>query len=129
MSSPFAFASNAELTFKVPTATTTVDEWGNTIPVTTDIQIICLLKPETPEAETIEGIDRNSTVMEGFLVDPLTLPEGIKPLTVAIAKIKVSEGIIRTGEFTLLDTIQNPFVMSAKVDLVNRIRGIFKVVN
>jgi len=129
MSSPFAFASNAVLTFSVPTDTTTEDEWENVVCDRTDVSIICILKPTTPKAESVEGVDQNSTYVEGFLVDPLELPISIKPLTKAIALITTATGVTTTGEFTLLETIQNPFVMSAKVDLVNRIRGIFKAKN
>ena len=129
MSSPFSFASNAVLIFSVPSTTTTEDEWGNIIPDRTDISIICLLKPTTPKAESVEGIDQNSTYLEGFLVDPLELPTSIRPMTKAIATITVATGVTKEGEFTLLETIQNPFVMSARVNLVNRIRGIFKAKN
>jgi hypothetical protein len=129
MSSPFSFASNATLIFSVPTNSVTADEWGNITNETTTISITCLLKPSTPKAESMEGIDQNSTYLEGFLVEPLELPVLIKPLTKAIAVIVTANGVEETGEFTLLKTIQNPFVMSANVDLVNRIRGFFLAKN
>ena len=127
MTSPFAFAANATLTFNVPSNATTTDKYNNVIPVYEQVEVICLLKPSTTTPEVQPGIDENVTPMAGFLVDPLELPTNVKSLTKAIAKIKTANGVFETGEFTLLKTIQNPFVMAANVDLVNRIRGTFRL--
>jgi hypothetical protein len=129
MGSPFSFASNATLTFSVPSSKYVLDEYENLIPELIPLTITCLLKPSPSKPDIDGGIDQSETTFEGFLVDPLELPIEIKPYTKAIARITVANGVVETGEFTLLKVIQNPFVMSANVNLVNKIRGIFRAVN
>lgn len=131
MSSPFEAYKNATLVFTTESYTgNTFNNVGNPVPVVEEVTVECLLVPSTSrtqqEIKLQEGLDYNEILMEGYLVNPRNLPENIRAPMIAKAIIKTGINRAETGIFTLDPVIQDPFLVALKIDLVNKITGLFR---
>lgn len=126
MTSPFAAQANAELIFQIADGAIESDRYGNPVPISSSYKVIALLKPSSANAQERAGVDETEELMEGYLVDPLNLPDGINPLMVAEATITVALNKRQTGTFKLLPTTQNPFLIAAGIDNLTKVQGIFR---
>lgn len=104
--SPYAGLDNATLVFAVPTGSIATDELGNPIDATTPISVRCHLKAKGTRKQipTESGFDESALFLEGFCVDPMVLPQGVKAKTIAQAEFS---GM--SGSFWLLDPINPPY--------------------
>ena len=127
MSSPFTPFSNALLTFTVPGVGSTTDAMGNPVPVSTTVVYKALLRPDLRKnLEPLPGLDQDQLLLRGWLVDPLTLPDGVGAGTVVTCALTEAPGTTTTGEFTILNVLQNPFVMGVGINFLSGVRGIFR---
>ena len=128
--SPFANYSNAVLTLSVPTAELTSDAYGNPSPKYEQLQIKALLQPSgNPRIIYQAGSDKNAQAMVGYLVEPQTLPDSVKLPAVAEATITTGIGREEKGNFEILPTVQDPFLVAQGVSVVTKIEGVFRRVN
>lgn len=126
MNSPFSNFANATLIFSVPTGAYTEDDLGNQTPTTSEVTVVANLEQTRATEYDIQlGIDSGDTLFEGFLVNPLSLPEGINPLMKATATITSDTvGNTVTGTFVLFEKFSSPYVKN--IPFLNKIRGAFK---
>lgn len=128
MSSPFAQFPNAVLFFEVASlVATTTDRMGNPIPITDTLTYKALLRRDLRRnLEPLPGLDQDQMLLKGWLVDPLTYPPGVGAGTVARCDLTESPGQTITGELTILDGLQNPFVMGVNISFLTTVRGMFR---
>ncbi|AUB36140.1 hypothetical protein COO91_02041 [Nostoc flagelliforme CCNUN1] len=123
--SPFASAVNARLVFKIPNGALTTDGNGNPVPTTSEIVVLALLRFGKSEVKHESGVDEVTEEVSGYVVDPIELPQEIDDLSEpAQAEIKKSKSLVLNAQFKLLPQIQNPFVLSAGVEGLSKIRGV-----
>lgn len=98
------------------------------MPVTAPVKIRALLKPvrDVAQIQYYLGADQTSDLMRGYLVEPMTLPAGLRPPTEGRAEIEVAIGVVAKGTFKILPLVQSPYLIGAGIDLVNKIQGVFK---
>ena len=131
MSSPFLSVANARLTFKISGDSLGVDAWDNIVPVTETITLVALLQEakksgvNLPERYRKGGLDVNTKILEGFLVDPLELPLTVRPPCTGYAEIRLATNRLELGKFEMFPVSQNPFVVSAGVKDVTKVLIIF----
>lgn len=131
MSSPFLSVANAKLTLKVSGNGLNTDAWGNVVPTNETVTLVALLQnvkksgTNLPTNYRKEGLDINSKILEGFLVDPVELPLSVRPPCIGTAEIKLATNRVELGKFELIFPPQNPFVVSAGVKDVTKIIVIF----
>ena len=135
MTSPFFGFDNAILTFQVADGTHTTNAIGNRIPNTRPVEILALLKVTQSqstllryanEIEQFAGADGYADVLEGYLVDPTTYPDGVEFLAVGDISIKMLINRVETGKFKLLPVLQSPYFVATGIDLITPILGIFR---
>lgn len=135
MTSPFAGFDNAILTFKVSDGTFTINALGNRIPNVINAIIKAVLKESTStsdvtkyaqEIQQFAGADGRARLLEGYLVDPLTYPDGVKFLAEADIVIATSLGVEETGRFKLLPILQSPYVVASNIGFITPIKGIIR---
>lgn len=106
---------------------TTTDGQGNPIPVTETLEYKALLRRDLRRTlEPLPGLDQDQMLLKGWLVAPLTYPSGVGAGTVARCELTEHPGQTTTGELTILDGLQNPFVMGVNIPFLTTIRGIFR---
>lgn len=131
MSSPFLSVANAKLTLKVSGNGLNTDAWGNVVPTNETVTLVALLQEIKKSGTSLptnyrkEGLDINSKILEGFLVDPVELPLSVRPPCIGTAEIKLATNRVELGKFELMFPPQNPFVVSAGVKDVTKIIVIF----
>jgi hypothetical protein len=135
MTSPFAGFENTTLTFKVADGTSTVNAVGNrSVNYRSEI-IKCVLKQTTDagavrqyaqEIQQFAGADGHAMLLEGYLVEPLTYPQGVEFLGEADIEITMVIGKPETGRFKLLPVVQSPYVAALNIEIITLIRGIFR---
>ena len=135
MSSPFSGFDNTKLTFQVADGTYTTNAVGNRSLNTKPEIIKAVLKPTTDystvsryasEIQQFAGADGHAVLLEGYLVEPQTYPQGVEFLMDADIEITVVIGKPETGRFKLLPVVQSPYVVAMKIDAITPIRGIFR---
>jgi hypothetical protein len=125
--SPFLSVANAKLTLKVSRGSLDTDAWGNVVPTQETITILALLQElkksgtNLPTNYRKEGLDINTKVLEGFLVEPLELPLSVRTPCIGTAEIRLATNRLEIGKFELMLPPQNPFVVSAGVKDVTKI--------
>jgi len=133
--SPFAPFANATLTFQIADGTSTINSVGNYQTNTVPLIITAVLKPSinssevqtyAQEIDQFVGADASAALFDGYLVDPLVYPSGLKFLSEADASIIVSGGFTQEGRFKLLPVVQSPFVVAIGIQIITPIRGIFR---
>lgn len=128
--SPFATYANATLTLSVPTSELTSDAYGNPVPKYRQFQLTALLQPSSNPRITYQaGSDKNAQAMSGYLVEPQTLPDTVKLPVVAEAVITTGIDRQEKGNFEIFPTVQDPFLIAQKVEIVTEIVGIFRRIN
>lgn len=128
--SPFATYANATLTLSVPTSELTSDAYGNPVPKYQQFQLTALLQPSSnPKITYQAGSDKNAQAMSGYLVEPQTLPDTVKLPAVAAVSITTGIGREEKGNFEILPTVQDPFLVAQGVEIVTRIEGVFRRIN
>ena len=149
MPSPFASIANATLNFYIPSDEMENDSYGNPIPKTEILTVIALLKfsgnvgnrnseeaisrSKENDSSGITGGSQISGNWSGYLVDPTLLPATVKPGMMADAEIitglqKTISGVepyIEKGEFMLLASPQNPYLIASAIEDVSPISGTF----
>ncbi|MEH2201214.1 hypothetical protein [Nostoc sp.] len=135
MTSPFNGFENTTLIFQVADGTYTINAVGNRS-LNTKPQIIkAVLKPTTDystvsryanEIQQYAGADGHAVLLEGYLVEPQTYPQGVEFLAEADIEIVVVIGKPETGRFKLLPVVQSPYVVAMGIDAITPIRGVFR---
>ncbi|MBD2489031.1 hypothetical protein [Aulosira sp. FACHB-615] len=135
MTSPFSGFDNTTLTFQIADGSHKANAIGNYIPLTIPVIIKALLKQTTDtsaveryarEIQQFAGADGYASLLEGYLVAPVTYPKGVEFLMEADAEIIVAVGKPEKGRFKLLPITQSPYLVGAGVDIVTPIKGIFR---
>jgi hypothetical protein len=137
MPSPFSGSENAVLTFQIPVAgSATTNAVGNRKASEKESVIIkALLKQDNDpssvntyakEMQQLAGADGFAVLLKGYLVEPTTYPNSIKFLSECDAEVTFGIGKVEKGRFKLLPEVQSPFLVSANIDIVTKIRGIFR---
>ncbi|WP_414755574.1 hypothetical protein [Anabaena sp. CCY 9910] len=134
MTSPFSGFENSTLIFKVSDGTYTINAAGNRKPNTVDAIIKAVLKPASyssvntyaQEIQQFAGADGHAVLLEGYLVNPTTYPQGVEFLAEAEAEITTAIDKPETGRFKLLPIVQSPYVVATGIDIITPIRGIFR---
>jgi len=100
------FPANAEITFEVSSGALVVDpDTGNTEMQKTSVVLEAYLKASrNPNVQTEPGVDRAAEVLEGRLVEPVSLPNSIPFGAVGTAVINGQSGTVR-----LRRGVQSPF--------------------
>lgn len=132
-SSPFATVANAKLIFDVQNGLNGIDEYGNPKSSFRKIELIALLTQITGVKSKKGGFSYATTeqyqlVQEdfiGYLINPLTLPDELRPPIKGWAEITTGFNRVESGEFELLPVTQDPYVLSAGVNIITQIKGIF----
>lgn len=126
--SPFEGFDNAVLHFQVPTGTYTTNALGNRVPQYSNITIRAVLRTvrNIAQIQYYLGADEAAELMQGYLVDPLNLSDNLHAPVEGEAEIKIATGIIESGTFRLLPEIQSPYLVGTRINMVNKITGIFK---
>ena len=122
MSSPFTGYENTTLTFKVPGAASTDPVTGNKVFARSDVVVLAMLnqKPRTErQLERSPGVDQQAVYLEGYAIDPSTLPATVKPNTWADC---IWSGT--PGQFYLMLTGKSPF--GVELATGEKIRGWFQ---
>ncbi|MDP8933778.1 MAG: hypothetical protein M3N42_06440 [Cyanobacteriota bacterium] len=150
MPSPFESIANAELIFHIPSTEMESDPYGNPVPKTEILKVIALLKfsgnvgnrnseesinrSKESDSSGITGAGQISGNWSGYLVDPTLLPATVKPGMVADAEIVTGlqksasgdvEPYVEKGEFLLLASPQNPYLIASAIEDVSPISGTF----
>jgi len=131
MSSPFTSVANAKLVFPVLSSGLVEDDYGNKVPIKSSITVVALLQTIKKTGTTLPdrykkaGLDVNSKLFEGYLVDPLELPVSLQPPCIGTGEIKTATNRIESGKVELIPVSQNPFVVSAGVKEVTKIIVLF----
>lgn len=125
MSSPFTAFVNAHLRFQVATGTLQPDGKGNLKPGKAVVEVAAMLKQETKQGKEerrkpAPGVDETAIYIEGYLVEPLSLPGIITPDTPCQIEWQG-----RKGRFYVDFTAKNPFLDALNINLVNKLRGWF----
>lgn len=126
--SPFTPYINAILNFNVPVMVKSSDRVGNRTMKDQVITLKAVLKPQESDTVTLQyyiGDDVTATLLEGYLVDPPTVPNLLKPPFDGNATIATASGRSETGRFKILPIVQSPYLVALNINLVNKIRGIF----
>ena len=101
------------LTVQSPGTKLVEDNWGNVTPESMPAEIQCYVKDAGAKADRIDarpgGMGINSTYLEGFLVEPMTYPNGVQPPFECPAKISELDGRIRNGIFYCLPRQPQPY--------------------
>lgn len=121
MTTPFASFQNAVITFKIPSGSPTVDEYGNTKDTLIDWSVIAFLKQKkksTPTAQDIALGNIEGIRIEGKCVEPRFLHSSILPQQLGIC---VLNGI--SYQFKYEPSIPSPFYPENEI-LGQRISGI-----
>lgn len=79
MASALTSLINATATFALPTAGTTVDAYGNVIPLTEDVTVSLFLRQSPTTEQTFPGVDISQDTFDGYAVSPQALDARIKP--------------------------------------------------
>lgn len=136
MVSPFTQFKNAELIFKVPDGTYTINSAGNRISGAKSLKIEALLKESkskgdlakyAQDIEAFAGADSYAFLLEGYLVDPMVYPPELEFLTEADATVALVSGLPKQGKFKLLPLIESPYLIATGINLTTPIKGIFRV--
>lgn len=132
--SPFEFAANATLIFKVSSDGTEVNEFGNIISIKKDLTIRALLKGKKRSSgidvngyKNRDGADVTDIEMEGYLVEPLEYPQEITNGMIAQAEIILNSNQVSKGTFVIHKKPENPFLLSAQIKGFTRIEGNFRI--
>ncbi|MFN6572408.1 hypothetical protein [Dendronalium sp. ChiSLP03b] len=135
MTSPFSGFENSVLTFQVADGTYTTNAVGNRSLNYEALTIKAVLKPTTDtgtvnryaqEIQQFAGADGHAVLLEGYLVEPQTYPQGVEFLAEADIEITVAISKPETGRLKLLPVVQSPYVVAMGIDLITPIRGIFR---
>ncbi len=127
MTSPFADFANAEITFKVASATASgVDRLGNPAIATTDLVVTAMLKEKRSQPQGLPGTDRASIVLEGYLVSPLQLPSSLEMGSVGEILLKKDATTTIKGKFTLMPAIANPVLVAENIVELSKIKGLLQ---
>lgn len=127
MTSPFEFAANAVLNFKIPSDEIETNEFGNIVSVKKSLKIIALLKVKKKKYDNRDGADTTDIELEGYLVEPLEYPQEITDGMIGEAEIKLNSNDISKGSFVVSKKTENPFLLSAKIQGFTRIEGNFRI--
>lgn len=125
--SPFDFAANAVLNFKIPTEDVETNEFGNIVSVKKSLKIIALLKVKKKDYRNRDGADTTDIELEGYLINPLEYPQEIVDGMIADAEIKLNSNNINKGTFVIRKKPENPFLLSAQIKGFTKIEGSFRV--
>ena len=125
--SPFDFAANAVLNFKIPTENIETNEFGNIVSVKKQLKIIALLKVKKKDYRNRDGADTTDIELEGYLINPLEYPQEIVDGMIADAEIKLNSNNINKGTFVIRKKPENPFLLSAQIKGFTKIEGSFRV--
>lgn len=126
--SPFAKFANATLVFSIGKGKFIEDDNGNPIEQNKPFKVLALLEPKARETRETRGSDDAVRNFEGYLVNPLSLPDSIIPGMVATIELKETKTRIIRGIFTLKPTTADPYVVGAGVELINPIAGEMRTV-
>jgi len=124
--SPFDFAANAVLNFKIPTEDVETNEFGNIVSVKKSLKIIALLKVKKKDYRNRDGADTTDIELEGYLINPLEYPQEIVDGMIADAEIKLNSNNINKGTFVIRKKPENPFLLSASIKGFVKIEGNFR---
>lgn len=119
--SPFGPYANSTITLK-GAPVLSEDESGVAAFRSKDFTLTAVLNPTSLTKSEMAGIDQSWAAFEGFLVDPLTLSNQLANGAEGTARMKVADGIERTGRCRLIPVVQNPYVQSTKLQIINRVR-------
>lgn len=122
MTSPFFPYANAELTFDVVTGIKSKPESMESTVLSAKVKVTAVLKSARITRQELEGVDQSWEAMEGFYVEPLSPPKGLTSGTKGTVRFAVSEGIYRDGVVRFQPVIQNSFVQSTGLQIINKIR-------
>lgn len=102
---PYDYMEQHDLVFHVEGSTWQIDpETGNRIPSRSDVTVKAVLRAShDPKLLDTLGVRPGEVVMEGYCIEPMTLPDGIEPDTKADLTL---DGV--AGTFTLGPTIPDP---------------------
>jgi len=125
--SPFDFAANAVLNFKIPTEDVETNEFGNIVSVKKSLKIIALLKVKKKDYRNRDGADTTDIELEGYLINPLEYPQEIVDGMIADAEIKLNSNNINKGTFVIRKKPENPFLLSAQIKGFTKIEGSFRI--
>jgi len=125
--SPFDFAANAVLNFKIPTEDVETNEFGNIVSVKKSLKIIALLKIKKKDYRNRDGADTTDIELEGYLINPLEYPQEIVDGMIADAEIKLNSNNINKGTFVIRKKPENPFLLSAQIKGFTKIEGSFRI--
>lgn len=130
MTSPFAPYTNATLVFQVSTGTLTTDTLGNVVPPKSKLTCTAVLKPTSSykQPEKPAGVPIDAIYLEGNLVSPLSTSAAISPFHTLVQPGANCSATIdgKTGQFWLLPSPRNPYVVAVDVYIVDRLRGWFR---
>lgn len=122
VASPFEPYENSVLNFQVALGALAPDSYGNMRPAKSTIVVRALLEQKRdPNDELRPGVDTTAVWVEGYLVEPRPLPDGVTPDSVCTG---TWQGL--AGRFYLEFTARNPYLEALDIDLVERIRGYFQ---
>ena len=100
---------------------------GNIIPIMTNVDYQALLRRDLRKnLEPLPGLDQDQMLLKGWLINPLEYPPGVGAGTVVSCALTETPGLTTTGLFTILDGLQNPFVMGVGIQFLTTIRGVFR---
>ena len=130
--SPFAEFTNSRIDVKVfEYDTENLDKYGNPKYIESTLSIYCLLEIASKYEKTgykpivNPGVDTNEIFLQGILIQPLELPINVKPPSTGVLNIRSENNRIDIGDFTITNTIQNPFLLGANINFENKIQGTF----
>lgn len=108
-----------------------IDEYGNPEAQTETISVICYLEKTSKNSSPRDGMDGNAISLEGYCVEPKTLPPGIAPGTIAEASLNLgvsgSEATLVNGSFKLEVNTEYTLGLEERIAkrLGQRIKGTF----